>query len=73
MNNVLKNTLIYTGIYFVYCIAVMLVVVAIQIFWKPVVAMFLIILAFLTADHYSSKRLFHTPAELWTEIRAKAS
>jgi len=71
MNNVLKNTLIYTGIYFVYCILVMLVLVAVQIFWKPVVFMFCIILALLSFEHYSQVPIFDTPAQLWTKARAK--
>jgi hypothetical protein len=72
MNNVLKNTLIYSGLYFIYCMFVMLVAVTVQIFWKPVVFMFFIILALLTLDHYSKyNNVFSTPAQLWTQIRAK--
>ena len=72
MNNVLKNTLIYTGLYFLYCMAVMLVLITINIFWKPVAFMFCIILALLTLDHYSKYApVFDTPQQLWTKTRAK--
>ena len=72
MNNVLKNTLIYTGIYFVYCTLVMLIMVTIQVFWKPVVFMFFVILALLTLDHYSKyANVLDTPTELYTKFKAK--
>lgn len=71
MLNVLKNTIIYTGIYFVYCTAVFLVLVTIQLFWKPIAFMFCIILALLTLGHYAPKwQVFPTPAEAMTILRA---
>jgi len=72
MNNVLRNALIYTGLYFVYCMLVMLVLVTIQIFWKPIAFMFCIILALLTLDHYSKyAAVFMTPQQLFAAVRAK--
>ena len=72
MNNVLKNTLIYTGFYFLYCMALLLLALTAQIFWKPIVFMFCVILALLTLDHYSKYApMFDTPAQLWAKTRAK--
>lgn len=73
MNNVLRNTLIYTGVYFLYCMAVFLVLVTIQLFWKPIVFMFCVILALLTADHYTAGKWYPDPAEVWALIRAKTT
>lgn len=70
MFNVLKNTLVYTGLYFVYCTAVFLVLVTIQLFWKPIAFMFCVILALLTFGHYVPKyAVFPTPAEAMTVLR----
>ena len=52
MANVLKTALIYSGIYFVFCILWTLVLIGAQVFWKPVVAFFLIVLTLLTLDHF---------------------
>ena len=72
MLNVLKNTLIYSAVYFLYCTLVFLVLVTIQLFWKPVVFMFFVILALLTLDHYSKyDDVFQTPSQLWTTVKTK--
>ncbi len=71
MNNILRNTLIYSGIYFVYCMLVMLVMVTIQIFWKPVIFMFFVILAALTLGYYKPHlAIFPTPSEAYARLRA---
>ena len=70
MNAVLRNTLIYTGIYFVYCMLVMLVLVTVQIFWKPVIFMSCVILALLTLGHYKPElNILPTPSEMLTLLR----
>ena len=71
MFTVLRNTLIYTGIYFVYCALVFLVLVTIQLCWKPIAFMFCVILALLTLGHYAPKyKVFPTPAEAMTILKA---
>jgi len=55
MFNVLKVALVYTGVYLVFCIAYLLLLVGIQIFWKPVIVFFAIVLAWLGYDYYTNR------------------
>ena len=73
MNNVIKNTLVWTGVYFVYCTLVMLFMVTVQIFWKPVLFMFCVIFALFTFDHYSKypSVLTKSPKDFYNAYRAK--
>jgi len=74
MNSVLRNTLIYTGVYFVYCMLVMLVLVTIQIFWKPIIFMAFVIFALLTLGYYKPHlNIFPTPSEAMNRIRTAMS
>lgn len=70
MFNILKNSLIYTAVYFVYCTAVFLLLVTIQIFWKPVAFMFCIIVALLTLGHfYPNFKVIPEPSEAMAAFR----
>jgi len=59
MNNVFKQALIYTGVYFVICTIffwlMFFVHVAVLVFWKPMCVVFLILFAVLTFDHYKKR------------------
>ena len=54
--NILKTAALYTGIYAVYVTIVWIAMVTIQVFWKPILVMFVIFVSLLTLDRVVFKQ-----------------
>lgn len=71
MNNVLKKALVFTGIYFVFCIAWLIFLIAVQLFWKPVIAAFAILVVLFTFDHVRGTNIMLVYNIWYMQLRSK--
>jgi len=71
MNIILKKALVYTGIYFLFCIAWLLILLGVQIFWKPVIFVFAVLVALFTLDYVRGTTIMRSYDILYTAMRAK--
>jgi len=77
MLNVIKNSLIYTAIFFIITTVAFWVMffvhVALLIFWKPVLAMFAIIVLVFTWDYLKARNTFTSADVMFERIKARAA
>ncbi|GAF73955.1 unnamed protein product [marine sediment metagenome] len=77
MLNVLKNALIYTGIYFIITTIVFWTIffvhVAILVFWKPFIAVFAILVLVFTFDYLKARNTFTSADAMFAKIKAAAT
>jgi len=72
MNNVLKATLVYTGAYFIFCLVYWLVLVTLNLFWKPI-ALFAVVLFTLLGIDYALKRNDSEASSFMSSLKKAAS
>jgi len=77
MFNVFKNALIYTGIYFiittVFFWLMFFVHVALLVFWKPMLAVFAILVLVFTWDYLKARNTFESADAAFARIKARCA